>query len=116
DSGGVLSLSTLRASAKRDEDTADTVGRYGVGFAAVLDVTDDPALLSSSGSVRWSRSRTAAVVADVRGLADEVDRRGGHVPVLRLPWPDATAPPPGADSAVVLPLRDAAALERVRTA
>jgi hypothetical protein len=36
---GVLGLSTLRASAKR---SGQTVGRYGVGFAAVLAVSDAP--------------------------------------------------------------------------
>lgn len=36
---GVVGLSTLRASAKR---SGTTIGRYGVGFAAVLAVTDVP--------------------------------------------------------------------------
>ncbi len=116
DAAGVQSLATLRASAKRDDVAGETVGRYGVGFAAVLDVTDEPALLSVTGGVRWSRDRTAAVVADVEELADELVRRGGHVPVLRLPWPDDAAPPAGADSVVLLPLRDEAAVDRVRTA
>ena len=40
DAAGVESLSTLRASAKRREE--GTVGRFGVGFAAVLSVSDAP--------------------------------------------------------------------------
>src|SRR4051812_40405975 len=44
DAAGVESLSTLRASAKRDE--ADlAVGRFGVGFSAVLAVSDEPAVV-----------------------------------------------------------------------
>src|SRR3954471_18556538 len=41
DDAGVQALCTLRASAKRD--AAGSVGRFGVGFAAVLAVTDEPA-------------------------------------------------------------------------
>src|SRR3954465_15618016 len=37
---GVQALATLRASAKRDGPA--TVGRFGVGFAAVLAVSDEP--------------------------------------------------------------------------
>ncbi|MEE1829312.1 sacsin N-terminal ATP-binding-like domain-containing protein, partial [Streptomyces sp. SP17KL33] len=46
DAGGVESLSTLRASATRDTQSGGhegAVGRSGVGFAAVLAVTDEPA-------------------------------------------------------------------------
>ena len=39
---GVESLSTLRASSKRDDDIGGQVGRFGVGFAAVLAVSDAP--------------------------------------------------------------------------
>src|SRR3954465_8777394 len=53
DAAGVESLSTLRASAKRDApDTA--VGRLGVGFPPVLAVPDDPAVVGRHGGVRWS--------------------------------------------------------------
>ena len=40
DAAGVEALSTLRASAKRDGDAS--VGRFGVGFAAVLALSDEP--------------------------------------------------------------------------
>ncbi|NEC08554.1 molecular chaperone Hsp90, partial [Streptomyces sp. SID7909] len=44
DATGVESLSTLRASAKR-EGHEGAVGRFGVGFAAVLAVSDEPAVV-----------------------------------------------------------------------
>ncbi len=113
---GVQSLATLRASAKADDD--DTVGRFGVGFAAVLAVSDEPAVISRGGGVRFSREDTAALVvqagADAPELADELRRRGGHVPVLRLPFAAEGAPPDGFDTAVVLPLRDELAADAVR--
>ena len=113
DGAGVEALSTLRASAKRGDDAAATVGRYGVGFAAVLAVTDDPVIASTSGQVGWHRSRTVREVQAVPSLADELARRGGHVPVLRLAWEEpapAGAAVPGYETTVVLPLRDRAAL------
>lgn len=87
---GVEALSTLRASAKRDDGVA--VGRFGVGFAAVLAVTDRPALLSTSGGVAWSAERSRAAVAAISALLPELDRRGGHTPVLRLPFPERPEP------------------------
>jgi hypothetical protein len=112
---GVESLATLRASAKRD-DAESAVGRFGVGFSAVLAVTDEPAILSRTGGVRFSRADTAAAIAalESRGLDTEVRRRDGHVPVLRLPFPAEGEPPAGYDTAVILPLRDDAAAELVR--
>ncbi|GAA2482031.1 sacsin N-terminal ATP-binding-like domain-containing protein [Streptomyces longisporus] len=114
DATGVESLSTLRASAKRDaHDTA--VGRFGVGFAAVLAVTDEPALVGRHGGVRWSLAEAREIAADTArhspGLGDEIRRRDGHVPLLRLPFAaQGTAPDPY-DTAVILPLRDTAATD-----
>ncbi|MGW2568625.1 sacsin N-terminal ATP-binding-like domain-containing protein [Streptomyces sp. NPDC001537] len=114
DATGVESLSTLRASAKRDaHDTA--VGRFGVGFAAVLAVTDEPALVGRHGGVRWSLAEARELASDTArhspGLGDEIRRRDGHVPLLRLPFAaEGTAPAPY-DTAVILPLRDAAATD-----
>ncbi|WKX74282.1 sacsin N-terminal ATP-binding-like domain-containing protein [Streptomyces sp. XD-27] len=116
DAHGVESLSTLRASAKRDEEQAGghAVGRFGVGFAAVLAVSDEPAVVGRTGGVRWSLAEarelagTAAAAAGP-GLADELRRRDGHVPLLRLPLPAEGAAPEGYDTVVVLPLRDGAA-------
>ncbi|GGW14824.1 hypothetical protein GCM10018980_62860 [Streptomyces capoamus] len=116
DAAGVESLSTLRASAKRDAETAHSaVGRFGVGFAAVLAVTDEPAIVGRHGGVRWSLAEARELASDVArhspGLGDEVRRRDGHVPLLRLPFAaEGTAPEPY-DTAVILPLRDAAAAD-----
>ncbi|WP_433158941.1 sacsin N-terminal ATP-binding-like domain-containing protein [Kribbella sp. CA-247076] len=110
---GVESLATLRASAKRDEAT---VGRFGVGFSAVLAITDEPVILSRTGGVRFSKADTAAAIAELgsAGLATEVRRRDGQVPVLRLPFEAEGEPPAGYDTAVILPLRDEAAAALVR--
>jgi hypothetical protein len=121
DAVGVESLATLRASAKRDADAepADTahatVGRFGVGFAAVLAVTDEPAVVGRHGGVRWSLAEARELAADTAGrspgLGDEIRRRDGHVPLLRLPFAaEGTAPDPY-DTVVILPLRDAAATD-----
>ena len=88
DAAGVEALSTLRASGKRDDDQDSTVGRFGVGFAAVLAVTDDPAIESTTGAVSWHLARTVAEVAAIGSLVGELDRRGGSAPILRLPWSD----------------------------
>ncbi|WP_326838086.1 molecular chaperone Hsp90 [Amycolatopsis rhabdoformis] len=88
---GVESLASLRASAKE----VGTVGRFGVGFAAVLTVSDEPRVVSRSGGVRFSA-----------GMTREVAGRSGDVPVLRLPWPVDEVPPEGFDTEVRLPLRE----------
>jgi hypothetical protein len=117
DAAGVESLSTLRASAKRDEAGPEaTVGRFGVGFSAVLAVSDEPAVVGRTGGVRWSLAEARDLAADAASapganpaLADELRRREGHVPLLRLPLPAEGTAPDGYDTVVVLPLRDGAA-------
>ncbi|MFD2474856.1 sacsin N-terminal ATP-binding-like domain-containing protein [Amycolatopsis silviterrae] len=91
DTRGVESLASLRASAKEG-----TVGRFGVGFAAVLTVTDEPRVVSTSGGVAFSAQRTR-----------EESGRDGDVPVLRLPFPIAEQPADGFATEVRLPLREA---------
>src|SRR5882757_3183514 len=108
DEAAVESLSTLRASAKRDDGPA-AVGRFGVGFAAVLAVSDEPAVISRTGGVRWSLGEARALAAEVPGLEDELRRRDGHVPLLRLPFPAEGSAPDTYDTVVVLPLRDGSA-------
>ncbi|MFI0351644.1 sacsin N-terminal ATP-binding-like domain-containing protein [Actinomadura sp. 9N407] len=117
DAAGVEGLSTLRASAKRDE--AGAVGRFGVGFAAVVAVSDDPSIASAATGVQWSLSRARELVAGIAELAGELERRNGQVPLLRLPFAtaspeDAAAIPEGFDTLVRLPLRDEAAAASVR--
>ncbi|EGX59817.1 hypothetical protein SZN_11043 [Streptomyces zinciresistens K42] len=110
DAAGVESLSTLRASAKRD---TDSVGRFGVGFASVLAVTDEPAVVGRHGGVRWALAEARDLALETAGgsagLGEEIRRRDGHVPLLRLPFAaEGTAPDPY-DTVVILPLRDTAA-------
>ncbi|WP_354641889.1 sacsin N-terminal ATP-binding-like domain-containing protein [Kitasatospora camelliae] len=112
DATAVESLSTLRASAKRAE--GPTVGRFGVGFSAVLAVTDEPAVLGAHGGVRWSLAEAHALAGARPELAEELRRREGHVPLLRLPLPAEGTAPDGYDTVVVLPLRDAAAEDLTR--
>jgi hypothetical protein len=124
DADGVESLSTLRASSKRGDAADATVGRFGVGFAAVVAVSDEPWIIGRAGAVRWSRARSQALAAAIPALAGELAARGGNVPVLRLPFPaeagrpgeagpEGAAIPDGFDTAVILPLRDEAAVALV---
>ena len=108
DAAGVEALSTLRASSKRGQDA---VGRFGVGFAAVVAVSDAPRMSSVTGSVQWSREDTRELVRQVPALAGELAERSGHVPVLRLPFPADGTAPDGFATAVTLPLRDSGARE-----
>jgi hypothetical protein len=92
DAAGVAALCSLRASAK----PTGTVGKFGVGFAAVLAVTTEPRVVSTSGGVAFSAGATRKAAG-----------RDGDVPVLRLPWPvpdDEPAVPEGFDTEVRLPL------------
>ncbi|MFW6638775.1 sacsin N-terminal ATP-binding-like domain-containing protein [Nocardiopsis algeriensis] len=119
---GVESLATLRASTKRDD--SGTAGRFGVGFAAVASLSDDITVSSGGSAIRFGAEPARAAVAELlaggtarNGLAEEVERRSGHVPLLRLPFPAPALPgdtAEGYDTAVVLRLRDAAARDRVR--
>jgi hypothetical protein len=121
DAEGVESLSTLRASSKREERDAGAVGRFGVGFSAVLSVTDEPSVIGVPGGVRWSLAEARQLAAEAAqrpgadaGLTEELRRREGHVPLLRLPLPAEGTPPVGYDTVVLLPLRDAAAEDLTR--
>jgi hypothetical protein len=114
DAAGVESLATLRASAKRDAPDL-AVGRFGVGFAAVLAVTDEPAVVGRHGGVRWSLAEARDLALDAAranpGLGDEIRRRDGHVPLLRLPFAAEGSAPDPYDTVVILPLRDTAAAD-----
>jgi len=123
DASGVASLVALRASATgrspRDADgRTPTVGRFGVGFAAVRAVSDRVRVGTGERAVELSVARTRAalddVVADRPDLAAEVARRGDRLPVLRLPFPGRVEVPAGYDTVVEVELRDADALAAVR--
>lgn len=123
DAAGVASLASMRASAKRDAPEGSpaapgVVGRFGVGFAAVRSVADEVSVLSSSGGVRFSLADTRELLAeasvDLPALAEEMRRRDGSLPALRLPLPAEGTPPTGYDTAVVLELRDEVATDEVR--
>ncbi|MFI2753187.1 sacsin N-terminal ATP-binding-like domain-containing protein [Cellulomonas sp. P22] len=125
DAAGVASLASMRASAKRDGGPVEgphvshgVVGRFGVGFAAVRSVADEVSVLSTAGGVRFSLADTQELLAragdDAPALADEVRRRDGSLPALRLPLPAEGTPPTGYDTAVVLELRDEVAADEVR--
>jgi hypothetical protein len=112
DAAGVESIAVARASAKAA--AAETVGRFGVGFAAVLAVTDEPSIVSASAAVRWSRAEAVAALSEIPELADVLADRGDRVPVLRLPLPVDMPALTDADTEVVLPLRDDDAVQAVR--
>jgi hypothetical protein len=127
DAAGVASLAAMRASSSRDwpgatgapgPDAPGLVGRFGVGFAAVRAVADEIEVLSATGAVRFSlattRAELALAAADVPRLADEVARREGSLPALRLPHEHTGRPPGGYDTAVVVHLRDDVAVDAVR--
>jgi hypothetical protein len=94
---GVEALASLRASAKQHG-----VGRFGVGFAAVLTVCDAPRIVSTTGSVAFDVERTRR------------EAGADRVPVLRLPWPTDETPPDGFTTEVRLPLRDPVDLDEFR--
>jgi hypothetical protein len=119
DAAGVAALSTLRASSKRGSRADDTanetaVGRFGVGFAAAIAVSDEPHISSLTGSVCWSRGAAHDLVQRIPAVAAELAARSGHLPVLRLPFAADGAPPEGFATGVTLPLRDEAAERLVK--
>ncbi|WP_455568454.1 sacsin N-terminal ATP-binding-like domain-containing protein [Streptomyces lasiicapitis] len=103
--------------AQADPAAPRTTGRFGVGFAAVLAVSDEPAVVGRTGGVRWSLPEARELAAETArfspGLGDEIRRREDHVPLLRLPLPAEGTAPDGYDTVVILPLRDAAAEDLV---
>ncbi len=103
DVSGVHALTALRASAKANP--VASVGRFGVGFTAVLSVSDDIEVRSTTGSLHFSRRRTReALRANAITMPDSVG--AFDPPVLRLAWPRETHPVGHADTEIVLRLRD----------
>ncbi|WP_281919491.1 sacsin N-terminal ATP-binding-like domain-containing protein [Nocardia sputorum] len=110
DVSGVHALTALRASGK---SAGEIVGRFGVGFTAVLAVSEDIEVRSVSGSLRFSRAETREALRR-NGIRIPEGAAGEFVPpALRLAWPTEARPPDGLDTEVVLRLRadvDAGAL------
>lgn len=77
DKDGAKALLFSHLSPKRA--TAE-IGRFGVGFKAVLGVTDRPAVFSRSGSIQFDRQRAKRRIAKVAPDAK-------HCPVLRVAEP-----------------------------
>lgn len=114
---GVASMAAMRASTSRDDrGTTASVGRFGVGFAAVRSVADRVVVASRDGAVEFAvdRARQAVDAAAVPALDQEVRRREGGLPALRLPFPTEGRPESGYDTTVTLWLRDPAAVASVR--
>ncbi len=95
DRDGVHALTALRASGK-----STGVGRFGVGFTAVLAVSDDVELRSTTGSLLFSADHTRA---EIESAGLEVPAVGA--PALRLAWATDERPSAGFDTEVVLRLR-----------
>ncbi|RMI29734.1 ATP-binding protein [Nocardia stercoris] len=99
---GLHALTALRVSAKPGE--GERVGRFGVGFTAVLSAGDEIEFRSTSGSIRFSRAETAQTLAD--NEIHHTDDPEFRPPALRLPWPTTATPAPGFDSEILITLRD----------
>lgn len=87
DEDGVRALMFSHMSSKRD---TSEIGRFGLGFKAVLGVTDAPEFYSRPGSFRFDRQCAAQKIAEVAPAE--------RYPVLRFPIPiDACAASEGND-------------------
>ncbi|MGW4117039.1 sacsin N-terminal ATP-binding-like domain-containing protein [Nocardia sp. NPDC004711] len=102
DVSGVHALTALRASGKTD---AAAVGQFGVGFTAVLTVSDEVEFRSTGGSVRFSRAETWALLG-AQGIEIPQTPDDFEPPALRLAWATAEQPVNGFDSEIVLRLRE----------
>ncbi|MFF0533563.1 sacsin N-terminal ATP-binding-like domain-containing protein [Nocardia amikacinitolerans] len=94
DLSGVHALTALRASGKAEPTS---VGRFGVGFTAVLAVSDDIEFRSTTGSLHFSRARTREALREL-GIATPDLAADHHRPadVPRNPPADAPHKPPAA--------------------
>lgn len=74
--GGFRTLMLSHSSEKRD----DEIGRFGLGFKSVIQVTEDPQIFSRSGSVSWSQQRS-------RELLEGMYPGLKNYPILRIATP-----------------------------
>ncbi|MGP5218142.1 sacsin N-terminal ATP-binding-like domain-containing protein [Arthrobacter rhombi] len=58
---GYTTLMLSHSSDKRD----DEIGRFGLGFKSVIQISDSPQIYSRSGSVSWDRARSTRVLAEL---------------------------------------------------
>lgn len=77
---GVRAILLSNVSQKR----GDEIGRFGLGFKSVLEVTDNPEFYSRSGSFAWNYERT---LAEIGGAVAGFDPDHDPAPRLRLAWP-----------------------------
>lgn len=73
---GYRTLLLSHTSHKRD----DQIGRFGLGFKSVLQITDRPQIFSRSGSVGWSEEQS-------RALLEPIYPNLANYPLLRLAQP-----------------------------
>lgn len=73
---GFRTLMLSHSSEKRD----DEIGRFGLGFKSVIQITSDPKIYSRSGSVSWSQTRSRELL---EGLYPNLEA----YPILRLATP-----------------------------
>ncbi|HNP57284.1 MAG TPA: hypothetical protein PK331_12220 [Gordonia sp. (in: high G+C Gram-positive bacteria)] len=92
---GVASLLALRVSAKERDD--ETVGRFGVGFAAVVPVADRVEIRSSTTALVFDRTQTEDAIVSARIVPSDEP-----VPLLRLAWLSDEAPATEFDTEIVL--------------
>ncbi|MFE3188940.1 sacsin N-terminal ATP-binding-like domain-containing protein [Nocardia sp. NPDC059240] len=106
DVSGVHALTALRASGKTlDPSEGASVGKFGVGFTAVLTVSDEVQVRSTAGSVRFSRAETWALLG-AQGIEIPETPDGFEPPALRLAWSLEERPATGFDTEIVLRLHE----------
>lgn len=72
---GVTTIMMAHSSGKRGKE----IGRYGLGFKSVLEISDRPGIISRSGSFRWSEEITQRALA-----AADVEHEAENLPLLRI--------------------------------
>lgn len=77
DESGVGAILNAHLSVKRDGQ----IGRFGLGFKSILQISDGPQFFSFPGSFGFDRDRSESQISEICG--DEFK----SLPVLRLAWP-----------------------------
>jgi len=74
---GVKALLGALRSPKQEGE----IGRFGLGFKSVLEITDTPQIFSFSGSFGFDRNRSSSLIGET------FNENYQNIPVLRLAWP-----------------------------